>query len=183
MINLFLDRHDFLYAVEGFARGSHLRQHVWQEIVYKSIPQMSDGDMDYFWFYMRRDIFKQYFYELNGKKNTHFGYEDFMHALAALHRGNRYKVTFYSEIEHKQLQALCYRFEGEYHPLYLYIGGKVVGKTKKSSGLQSFNAFVPNEWIKAVAKHKAPENRHVELGREEWWNDLEIYDNFKTKLL
>ena len=92
-------------------------------------------------------------------------------------------VTFYSEIEHKQLQALCYRFEGEYHPLYLYIGGKVVGKTKKSSGLQSFNSVVPDEWIKAVAKHKTPENRYVELGKEEWCNDLEIYDNFKTKLL
>lgn len=180
MINLSLNRKDFLYAVEGFASGSHLRQHVWQEIVYKSIPQMSDDDMDYFWFYMRRYIFERYFYELNGKKNTHFGYEDFMHALAALHRGNRYKVTFYSEIEHKQLQALCYRFEGEYHPLYLYIGGKVVGKTKKSSGLQSFNASVPDEWIKAVAKHKMPKNEHVELCREEWWSDLEIYDNFKT---
>lgn len=183
MINLSLDRHDFLFAVEGFARGSHLRQHVWQEIVYKSIPQMSDDDMDYFWFYMRRDIFERYFYELNGKKNTHVGYEDFMHALAALHRGNRYMVTFYSEIEHKQPQALCYRFDSEYHPLYLYIDGKVVGMTKKSSGLQSFNAFVPSEWIKAVVKQKTPENRHVELGREEWWNDLEIYDNFKTKLL
>lgn len=130
MINLSFNRHDFLYAVEGFARGSHLRQHVWQEIVYKSIPQMSDDDMDFLWFYMRRDIFERYFYELNGKKNTHFGYEDFMHALAALHRGNRYKVTFHSEIEHKQLQALCYRFKGEYHPLYLYIDGKVCWVSK-----------------------------------------------------
>jgi len=49
--------------------------------------------------------------------------------------------------------------------------------------LQPFNAFVPGEWIKAVTKHKTPENRYVELGKEEWWNDLEIYDNFKTKLL
>lgn len=84
MINLSLDRHDFLCAVEGFAHGSHLRQHVWKEIVYKSISQMSDDDMDFLWFFMRRDIFECYFYELNGKKNTHFGYEDFMHALAAL---------------------------------------------------------------------------------------------------
>lgn len=183
MINLFLDRHDFLFAVEGFARGSHLRQHVWGEIVYRSIPQMSDDDMDYFWFYMRRDIFKQYFYELNGKKNAHVGYEDFMHALAALHRGNRYKITFRSEADNALHNALCYRFGGEYHPLYLYIGGKIVGKPLKNSSLQSFNAFVPNEWIKAAAKQKTPENRHVELGREEWWNDLEIYDNFKTKLL
>ena len=40
-----------------------------------------------------------------------------------------------------------------------------------------------NPALDAVAKHKKPENRHVELGREEWWNDLKIYDNFKTKLL
>jgi hypothetical protein len=181
MINLSLNVHDFLYAVEGFARGSHLRQHVWQEIVYKSIPQMSDDDMDFLWFYMRRDIFKHYFYELNGKKNTHVGYEDFMHALAALHRGNRYKVVFYRKTNKRLYQAICYRFDGEYRPLYAYDNGKVIGKSKKCSGLQPF--IVPNEWIKAVAKQKTPENRHVELGREEWWNDLEIYDNFKTKLL
>ena len=48
MINLSLDKFDFLYAVEGFARGSHLRQHVWEKIVYKSIPQMSEDDMDFF---------------------------------------------------------------------------------------------------------------------------------------
>lgn len=116
MINLSLGRHDFLNAVEGFARGSPLRQHVWQEIVYKSIPQMSDDDMDFLWFYMRRDIFKQYFYELNGKKNTHVGYEDFMHALAALHRGNRYKITFRSEADNALHNALCYRFDGDDGP-------------------------------------------------------------------
>ena len=42
------------------------------------------------------------------------------------------------------------------------------------------------DWFKKALWHDAseiPENRHVELSREEWWNDLEIYDNFKTKLL
>ena len=52
MINLSLDKFDFLYAIEGFANGSHLRQHVWKEIVYKSIPQMSEDDMDFFFFFM-----------------------------------------------------------------------------------------------------------------------------------
>ena len=42
MINLNLDRHDFVAAVEGFAHGSHLRQHVWSKIVFLSIPQMTD---------------------------------------------------------------------------------------------------------------------------------------------
>lgn len=178
MINLSLGHHDFLFAVEGFARGSHLRQHVWEEIVYKSILQMSDDDMDFLWFFMRRDLWSCYFYEFSGKKNTIFGYEDFVHALAALHRGNRYEVMFRSEADKKLHKALCYRFNGEYRPLYLYIK-----EFKKGEKLQSFNAIIPNEWIKAVAKHKMPENRYVECGKEHWWNDLDIYDNFKTKLL
>lgn len=48
MIKLYLNRHDFVSAVEGFARGSHLRQHVWCEIVFHNIPQMTDDDIDFF---------------------------------------------------------------------------------------------------------------------------------------
>lgn len=173
MINLSLDHHDFLFAVEGFARGSHLRQHVWKDVVYRSIPQMSDDDMDYLWFFMRRDLWSCYFYELNGKMNTHVGYEDFVHALAVLHRGNRYTVTFHSETDNKPHKAICYRFDSKYRPLYFW----------EEKGLQSFNAFIPNDWIKEVVKHRMPENKYVEYGKEYWWNDLEIYDNFKTKLL
>lgn len=171
MINLSLNLRDFLFAVEGFARGSCLRQHVWEEIVYKSIPQMSDDDMDFLWFFMRRDLWGCYFYELSGKKYTIFGYEDFVHVLAALHRGNRYKVTFCSETDNKLHHALCYRFDGEYHPLYLYIG-----KFKKDRILQGFNTFIPADWIKAVEKQKMPENMYVECSKEAWWNDLGVYD-------
>ena len=161
MISLSLDPCDFLFAVEGFARGSHLRQHVWQDIVYKSIPQMSDDDMDYLWFFMRRDLWECYFCELNGKKHTHVGYEDFIHALAALHRGNRYKVSFRSEADNKLHQALCYHFNGEYRPLYLY-----TNKSKEGKELQSFNSFIPSGWIKMVELCGMPENKYVEYGKE-----------------
>lgn len=67
MINLSLTPHDFVSAIEGFAHGSHLRQHVWEEIVYKSIPQMSETDLDFFWFIFRRNLYDCYFYELEGK--------------------------------------------------------------------------------------------------------------------
>lgn len=40
MIDLSLDHHDFVSAIEGFAHGSHLRQHVWREIVFRNIPQI-----------------------------------------------------------------------------------------------------------------------------------------------
>ena len=89
MINLSLDRHDFVAAVEGFAHGSHLRQHVWSEIVFPSIPQMTDEEMDFFWFIFRRNLWDCYFREVDGRITKRCGHEDYLHALAALHRGNR----------------------------------------------------------------------------------------------
>lgn len=58
MIKVSFNHHDFMFAIEGFVYGSHLRQHVWRNIVYKAIPQMSVEDMDYFWFFLRRDFFR-----------------------------------------------------------------------------------------------------------------------------
>ena len=94
MIELSLDRHDFVSAVEGFAHGSHLSQHVWSEIVFLSIPQMTDDEMDFFWFIFRRNLWDCYFREYNGCITNHCGHRDYLHALAALHRGNRYQVKF-----------------------------------------------------------------------------------------
>ena len=67
MITISLDHHDFLCAIEGFARGSHLRQHVWREFVWKSIPQMNDMDMDFLWYFMRRDLWECYFNNIRGE--------------------------------------------------------------------------------------------------------------------
>lgn len=178
MIKLSLDKFDFLCAVDGFARGSHLRQHVWKEIVYKSIPQMSDDDMDFLWFYMRRDIFGHYFYEINGKKHTSFGYRDFMHALAALHRGNRYNIVLSHKISKEENKVLCYRFDGEFRPLYLYDDK---GRLRKN--LQPFECFVNRDFMVNTQRKELPHNHNVREGYNQWWSDLEIYDNFEKKLL
>lgn len=169
MITLSLDHHDFLCAVEGFARGSHLRQHVWEQIVYKSIPQMIDDDMDFLWFYMRRDLWQCYFYEIGGKQCTHVGYEYYLHAMAALHRGNRWKVKFRSDADKKMHLAVCYRFNKNWHPLFTIEG-------KKLKFQPSFCAFIPDEWIKTTEKMPMPDNRYVEQGKEQWWNDIDVYD-------
>lgn len=79
MISLELDRHDFVSAVEGFAHGSHLRQHVWRDIVYRSIPQMTDDEMDYFWYIFRRNLWECYFRERDGKTVCECGSEDYLH--------------------------------------------------------------------------------------------------------
>ena len=171
MITLSLDRFDFLSAVEGFARGSHLRQHVWKDIVYMSIPQMNDDDMDFFWYFFRRNLWDCYFYKLDNKEHTHVGYQDYIHALAALHRGNRYKVKFVSEADKKQHEVLCYRFDGEYRPLYIYDENGNIETT-----LQSFDFYLPEESIKEVHHQGLPKNANIQYGHEHWWSDLEVYN-------
>ena len=169
MINLSLDRHDFVAAVEGFAHGSHLRQHVWSEIVFRSISQMTDEEMDFCWFIFRRNLWDCYFYkDKNGRITKRCGHEDYLHTLAALHRGNRYKVTFYPETQKNPMTVECYRFGGYYRPL-------------RSPGLDdrmaSFNSFIPAEWIIEAVAEPMPQNEYVEMGKEKWWTDLNIYDD------
>ena len=168
MINLSLDRHDFVAAVEGFAHGSHLRQHVWSEIVFRSIPQMTDDEMDFFWFIFRRNLWDCYFREVDGRITNHCGHEDYLHALAALHRGNRYEVTFYPETQKNPMTVECYRFGGYYRPLR-YPG--------LDDRMASFNSFIPTEWIVEAVAEPMPQNKYVEIGKEKWWTDFSIYDD------
>ena len=162
MINLSLDRHDFLAAVEGFAHGSHNRQHVWQKIVYENIPQMSEDDIDFLWFYFRLDLWNIYFY--NGE--THCGAEKYLHALAALHRGNRSYVCFKSDEDGKTHIALCYTFQSKLCPLYL----------DRGTTLESFDRFISGEQVLKQTVIPMPVNKNVEVGKEEWWEDLSIYN-------
>lgn len=170
MIDLSLDRHDFVACVEGFAHGSHLRQHVWREIVFRNIPQMTKDEMDFFWYIFRRNLWDCYFRERNGHMEKGCGHEDYLHALAALHRGNRYEVTFLPDKLKRPITVECYRFAGHYHPLRV---------PEQKSRMASFDAFIPEEWIKDVVKLDTPDNSMVQQGREAWWTDLSVYDDKK----
>lgn len=169
MIDLSLDRHDFVAAVEGFAYGSHLRQHVWRKIVFPHISQMTDDEMDFFWYIFRRNLWDCYFREVNGCMTKHSGHEDYLHTLAALHRGNRYKVTFQPDTLKQPITAECYRFAGRYRPL------RIPGQ---GSRMASFDSYVPREWIRDVVTYEMPHNKYVQ---EEWWTNLGVYDD-KTLL-
>ena len=168
MINLSLDRHDFVSAVEGFAHGSHLSQHVWHEIVFCSISQMTDYEMDFFWFIFRRNLWDCYFREVDGCITKRCGHEDYLHALAALHRGNRYKVTFCPGNIKDPMTVECYRFGGYYRPL---------SNPGLDKHMASFNSCVPAEWIIEAVAEPMPQNEYVEIGKEKWWTDLSIYDD------
>lgn len=183
MIKLSLDRHDFLHALEGFAYGSHLRQHVWRTIVYASIPQMSADDMDYVWFFLRCDIFGSYFREKDDSVQTRFGYYDFMHVLAALHRGNRYKVTLRAKEGEEPQRCLCYRFDGRYRPLHHYLRSKKRSRLRLEKKVALFDLFIPDENISVAVKIKSEANKFVEEDeeKESWWKDLDIYDDFRRR--
>lgn len=169
MIDLSLDRHDFVAAVEGFAYGSHLRQHVWRKFVFAHISQMTDDEMDFFWYIFRRNLWDCYFREVNGCMTKHSGHEDYLHTLAALHRGNRYKVTFQPDTLKQPITAECCRFAGRYRPL------RIPGQ---ESRMASFDSYVPREWIRDVVTYEMPHNKYVQ---EEWWTNLGVYDD-KTLL-
>jgi L-ascorbate metabolism protein UlaG (beta-lactamase superfamily) len=123
---------------------------------------MSEANLDFFWFIFRRNLWDDYFY----KGEARFGAEDYLHALAALHRGNRSYVRFKSDADGKTHKALCYTFQNELRPLYLD------GRTE----LQRFNAFIPGEWVLKQTVLPLPVNEYVQAGKEEWWEDLSIYN-------
>ena len=164
MINLKLDRKEFFSVIEGLVRSSQSAQYVWREIVYKSIFNMNAEDLDYLWYYLRRDIHPCYFYDHDGATEPQPGHDDFAHALAAMHRGNRYTVTCQGPKQAKRHKYLCYRYNGEYRPLLN------VGVTCKR--FQPFDAVIPKEWIKAVEHRSVPENIYVPDDKKAWWTEL-----------
>lgn len=190
MIHLHLDRFDFVSAVEGFARGSHLRQHVWKQIVYPSIPQMSLDEMDFLWYFFRRDFWPHYFYNAKRRIVPFIGHKDYLHVLAALHRGNRYLVMCKPLDGRGLLSAVCYRFNGEYYALYAGTDDDfpefvrslrdegITDTCHQQKYIQRYNSIIPPDWIQTADRWPILENRYVQNGKEDWWYDLDVYDHF-----
>lgn len=153
MITAHFDIHELLYSIEGFARGSHLRQHIWNKVFKEYLPQLSDDEQDYLWFFMRRDLWECYF----DKYGSSCGSEDFLRCMAALHRGNRALVT--TKYKGKKSQFMCYRFNNHWCPFN-----------------QSFTSYVAEEYIVVVSPVEIPDNRYLQIGYEEMWNDLDVYN-------
>ena len=172
MIRLKLDHHDLLFAIEGFARGSHLRQHVWQQIVYKSIPQMSNDDLDFLWYFCRRDLFGCYFPSFSDGRRLPKapGWLDYLHGLAALHRSNRFNVVFVSHADNKKHKALCYRFDGLFRPL-------VVDSPMRTNNLEGFHSYIPSDDIVCMRRHHYNDNKYVPDEHLVWWQDIDIYEH------
>lgn len=105
MINVSLDKHEILYCIEGFARGSHLRQHIWEKVFREFLPKMSEEEIYHVWYYAMRDLFEIYF---GWGEYPGCGAEDFFHCMAALDLRNR--VVVRTKYQGKIKYIKCYRF-------------------------------------------------------------------------
>lgn len=177
-ITLTLDHHEFYFAVRGFINGSHLTQDVFETIIFPTMRQMDAEFENYLWWVLRKNHFDGYMHKVDeGFRTDSCGAEDYMHALAMLHRRNRFMVKFEAkgtpddEILHK---ALCYKFQGTFRPL------KMTGERPEHCA--GFNSFIPDDWVVSSEwiGHKEPVNEYVEAAHLDWWKDIDIYNTFKT---
>ena len=175
-ITLTLDHHEFYFAVRGFINGSHLTQDVFGTIIFPAMRQMDAEFENYLWWVLRKNHFDGYMRKVDeGFRADACGAEDYMHALAMLHRRNRFMVKFVSKDtdDENVHEALCYKFQGTFRPL------RMIGE-KQWHGV-GFNSFIPDEWVECSEwiGLKEPVNEYVEAAHLDWWKDIDIYNTFK----
>ena len=49
---------------------------------------------------------------------------------------------------------------------------------KLQHAIEAFDAFIPDDQIKMAVRSRGVRNEYVQEDKEEWWNDLDIYDDF-----
>ena len=52
---------------------------------------------------------------------------------------------------------------------------------KFQHAIEAFDAFIPDDRIKIAVRSRVVHNDYVEEDKEEWWNDLDIYDDFRER--
>ena len=104
-----LDKHQLLYYLEGCARGSHLRQGCWHDMI-RLYPMMDQRMRDYLYKYAKRDI-KPYFDRTFSDGFRPVGADDFDQFLACFNPDNRYSlsVTLYNGNKSGAVGAYFYR--------------------------------------------------------------------------
>ena len=126
-LNVALDKFELIYLLEGCAGKSHLRQHIWGRLINEWIPQMDDKQLDFTWWVLFRDVWGKYFNQPNASYPS-TGAGDFLQAMAALNRNNRYTVEVSINNRHgeKNIKLQCYRYQTEFY---------TIGETFKGSCL------------------------------------------------
>ena len=110
-IKVEMDAAQILWYLEGCARGSHLRQGCWHDMI-RLYPKMPQPMRDFLYTYAKRDIAPTFEKsEIDGYRRC--GAEDFDQFLACFDKDNRYRVTARDGGESATEEA--YLYDGRYY--------------------------------------------------------------------
>lgn len=153
MKEFLLDKFELVCLLEGCARGSHLRQHIWRRMVEEWIPLMDDKDLDFTWWVCFRDLWGIFFKDNNA---ITYGAEQFLQMLASLNRNNYFKIT--SKDTNKTYN--CYKFQGRYY---------LLGSWDALIDINNTMEIHPTEKLK---DNNIPDNLYI------YWLDIDIYNKY-----
>ena len=128
-ITIEMDSAQVLWYLEGCARGSHLRQGCWHDMI-RLYPDMSQSMRDFLYTYAKRDI-APIFEPQECMNNTRpCGAEDFDQFLACFDKDNRYKVTAQKDDLFDERETYLYRNQ-YYIDQYFSFETKYITKIEK----------------------------------------------------
>lgn len=118
-MNTDLDRWDILYWMEGCARGSHLRQSIWERAVNEFYPKLSEEERRMIYMYAKRDLTDIFTPKKLSENHSyqHVGHEDFFQFLACYNPANRYQVHVKGEVngELQEEHVNAYLYKDDYY--------------------------------------------------------------------
>lgn len=122
-----MDAAQVLYYLEGCARGSHLRQGCWRDMI-DLYPKMSQKMRNFIYTYAKRDIAP--IFEMTYNDGLHpCGAEDFFQFLACFDKDNRYMVI--AKEENKEEWINAYLYNDKYYDGKFFIDEEYITSIEK----------------------------------------------------
>lgn len=160
-----LGRFELLYLLEGCARGSHLRQGIWERAVNEFYGKLSEEEREVVYMYAKRDLTGIF-------SDGHFGSGYFFNFLARFNPANQYVVYVVGDAggKHHDETVMAYRYNGEYHTHFnRYVAPEFIAGAKRSGGYDKCS--LPCVWHEHCARYyaNADERKSLYVGSKCDW--------------
>lgn len=156
-MNTDLSKWDILYWMEGCARGSHLRQDIWERAVNEFYPKLSDKEKSSIYTYAKRDLTEIFMPKQIGKDchYQHVGHEEFLQFLACYNPANRFQVHVKGEINGEMQEGYvnAYLYKGGYYIDFRRLCAKEFIVDVKRIELEDRCNFTACKWSKNCARY------------------------------
>lgn len=150
-----LDQYELLWFLEGCARGSHLRQGIWQRAVDEFYDKLNANERLTIYMYAKRDLTEIFVPKnIGGTAYQNPGHKDFFNFLACFNPTNRYEVHMKGNVDGKDYDEWvnAYFYDGDYHVKFnLTCAREYITETKAVDDFDKCN-FVECKWSKHCAR-------------------------------